>query len=47
MHICIPYACFSPEEGVGFSEFELWMVVNCHVGAGNETQDLYKSRDCF
>lgn len=27
------------EEGIGYLELGLWLIVNSHVGAGNQTQD--------
>jgi hypothetical protein len=35
------------EEGIGYLELGLWLIVNSHVGAGNQTQDLCKSREYF
>ena len=35
---CVPGDCGGQKKVLGFLELELKMAVNCHVGAGNQTQ---------
>jgi hypothetical protein len=36
-----------PEEGIRSLELEFQTVISCHVRAGNQTQVLWKSSQCF
>ena len=49
LHVGMPVlcnACRGQKEVLDPLELELWMVVSCHVGAGNRTQVLCKSSYC-
>lgn len=43
MHVCMVYMWKQEEtSGARSQELELWMTMNCHVGAGNQVSVLSK-----
>ena len=50
MYVCVLHVCLyprRPEKDVGSLKLELQTVVSHHMEAGNQTQDLWKSSQCF